>query len=107
MSDTTEVVEATAPDWRKWLPTDPTSAHWYRVAELARHWDGAGRLDRAIEASVHAAEAADGINAFTDAARLLEIRAVPVGQIVRLVATLHDTEIAFKWARPLCFGGRI
>src|SRR5207249_8174779 len=40
------------------------------VAELARHWDGAGRLDRAIEASVHAAEAADGINAFTDAARL-------------------------------------
>jgi hypothetical protein len=28
------VVEATAPEWRKWLPTDPTSAHWYNQERL-------------------------------------------------------------------------
>lgn len=25
-----------ATDWRKWLPTDPTSAHWYSVPDLER-----------------------------------------------------------------------
>ena len=25
---------ATAPEWRKWLPTDPTSAHWYNQERL-------------------------------------------------------------------------
>jgi DNA topoisomerase VI subunit B len=28
------VVGATAPEWRKWLPTDPTSAHWYNHERL-------------------------------------------------------------------------
>lgn len=23
------VEKATSADWRKWLPTDPTSSHWY------------------------------------------------------------------------------
>ena len=27
-------VEATTPEWRKWLPTDPTSAHWYNHERL-------------------------------------------------------------------------
>jgi len=27
-------VEATTPDWRKWLPTDPTPAHWYNQERL-------------------------------------------------------------------------
>lgn len=27
-------VEATTPEWRKWLPTDPTSAHWYNQERL-------------------------------------------------------------------------
>jgi DNA topoisomerase VI subunit B len=28
--------EATAPEWSKWLPRNPTSPHWYREKELAR-----------------------------------------------------------------------
>jgi len=28
------LLEATATDWRKWLPTDPTSAHWYNQERL-------------------------------------------------------------------------
>jgi hypothetical protein len=28
------VVKATASEWRKWLPTDPTSAHWYNQERL-------------------------------------------------------------------------
>jgi DNA topoisomerase VI subunit B len=27
-------IEATTPHWRKWLPTDPTSPHWYDVERL-------------------------------------------------------------------------
>jgi len=27
--------EATAPTWKKWLPTDPTSAHWYNIETLS------------------------------------------------------------------------
>lgn len=27
---------ATAPDWAKWRPSNPTSAHWYRVDHLER-----------------------------------------------------------------------
>jgi DNA topoisomerase VI subunit B len=27
---------ATAPDWSKWRPSNPTSAHWYRVDHLER-----------------------------------------------------------------------
>jgi DNA topoisomerase VI subunit B len=29
-------VEATAPAWRKWGPSDPTSPHWYRLEHLER-----------------------------------------------------------------------
>ena len=29
-------VEATAPNWTKWSPSDPTSAHWYDVPALRR-----------------------------------------------------------------------
>jgi DNA topoisomerase VI subunit B len=29
-------IAATAPAWRKWKPSDPTSAHWYRVEDLER-----------------------------------------------------------------------
>ncbi len=29
-------VQATAPDWKKWLPTDPTSPHWYTAERLER-----------------------------------------------------------------------
>ena len=29
-------IEATEPDWRKWRPSDPTSAQWYDEARLAR-----------------------------------------------------------------------
>lgn len=28
--------EATDPNWHKWLPSDPTSAHWYDVERLER-----------------------------------------------------------------------
>ena len=28
--------EASEPDWRKWRACDPTSAHWYDIARLAR-----------------------------------------------------------------------
>jgi DNA topoisomerase VI subunit B len=28
--------EATAPEWLKWLPTDPTPAHWYGAEEFER-----------------------------------------------------------------------
>jgi DNA topoisomerase VI subunit B len=28
------VVNATQPNWKKWLPSDPTSAHWYSVEGL-------------------------------------------------------------------------
>lgn len=28
------LIEPTAPEWRKWLPTDPTSPHWYDVERL-------------------------------------------------------------------------
>ena len=28
------LLEATATNWRKWLPTDPTSAHWYNRERL-------------------------------------------------------------------------
>jgi DNA topoisomerase VI subunit B len=28
------IMEATTPEWRKWLPTDPTSAHWYNQERL-------------------------------------------------------------------------
>ena len=28
------LLEPTATDWRKWLPTDPTSAHWYNQERL-------------------------------------------------------------------------
>lgn len=27
--------EVTSPGWRKWLPTDPTSAHWYNAETLS------------------------------------------------------------------------
>jgi hypothetical protein len=27
-------IEPTAPGWRKWLPTDPTSPHWYDIERL-------------------------------------------------------------------------
>jgi hypothetical protein len=30
-------VAASNPDWRKWLPSDPTSAHWYDAARLTRY----------------------------------------------------------------------
>ena len=29
--------EASNPAWRKWLPSDPTSAHWYDADRLARY----------------------------------------------------------------------
>jgi len=29
-------VEATAPEWKKWRPSEPTSPHWYRPEHLAR-----------------------------------------------------------------------
>ncbi len=29
-------IAATAPDWAKWRPSNPTSAHWYRVEHLER-----------------------------------------------------------------------
>jgi DNA topoisomerase VI subunit B len=29
-------ISTTAPDWEKWLPNKPTSAHWYRVEEFER-----------------------------------------------------------------------
>jgi hypothetical protein len=29
-------IEATRPGWSKWRPSNPTSAHWYQVGELAR-----------------------------------------------------------------------
>lgn len=29
-------VKATNPAWRKWKPSDPTSAHWYRPSDLER-----------------------------------------------------------------------
>lgn len=29
-------IDATAPDWAKWLPSDPTSPHWYEVEHLTR-----------------------------------------------------------------------
>jgi len=28
------LLEATATDWRKWLPTDPTSPHWYMALTI-------------------------------------------------------------------------
>lgn len=28
--------EATAPDWTKWLPSDPTCPHWYKLEHLER-----------------------------------------------------------------------
>ena len=31
-------IEATEPDWRKWRPSDPTSAQWYDEARLAGSW---------------------------------------------------------------------
>jgi DNA-binding CsgD family transcriptional regulator len=42
------------------------------TAELARHWDGAGRVDRAFAATVDAAAAAHEVRAYADAARLYE-----------------------------------
>jgi hypothetical protein len=30
-------IRATKPDWRKWGPRDPTSAHWYDAARLQRY----------------------------------------------------------------------
>ncbi len=30
-------VKATKPDWEKWRPRDPTSAHWYDEARLSRY----------------------------------------------------------------------
>ena len=32
---TTMQIAPTAPDWRKWLPTDPTSPHWYDAERLS------------------------------------------------------------------------
>src|SRR5262249_46133339 len=29
--------KATNPAWRKWLPSDPTSVHWYDLARLERY----------------------------------------------------------------------
>jgi hypothetical protein len=29
--------KATKPDWRKWRPSEPTSAHWYDLARLNRY----------------------------------------------------------------------
>jgi DNA topoisomerase VI subunit B len=44
-------VRATNPAWRKWKPSDPTSAHWYRPSDLERliaayiaHDQGNGRV---------------------------------------------------------------
>jgi DNA topoisomerase VI subunit B len=31
-----QVIEATDPDWRKWQPSDPTSAHWYHLEQFER-----------------------------------------------------------------------
>jgi DNA topoisomerase VI subunit B len=31
--DVQRVVKVTAPKWKKWLPSDPTSAHWYTSLE--------------------------------------------------------------------------
>jgi DNA-binding CsgD family transcriptional regulator len=42
------------------------------AAELARHWDGAGRAERALPASAAAANAAYDVHAYGDALRLYE-----------------------------------
>src|SRR5205814_8761813 len=39
------------------------------TAELARHWDGAGRPDGALVATIAAADAAYAVNAYADALR--------------------------------------
>jgi DNA topoisomerase VI subunit B len=31
-----EAIKATAPEWRKWRPCEPTSPHWYRLEHLER-----------------------------------------------------------------------
>jgi hypothetical protein len=28
--------EASKPDWSKWRPSDPTSAHWYEAEQFER-----------------------------------------------------------------------
>jgi DNA topoisomerase VI subunit B len=30
-------IEASQPDWHKWLPSEPTSAHWYDAERLVRY----------------------------------------------------------------------
>ncbi len=32
----TTTVKATNPDWKKWCPSDPTSAHWYQPEDFER-----------------------------------------------------------------------
>lgn len=48
-------VDATAPRWKKWGPSDPTSPHWYQVDHLRRllsyyvaHDEAAGRPPRTV-----------------------------------------------------------
>lgn len=31
-----KVIDPTTPSWQKWLPSNPTSAHWYLAADLER-----------------------------------------------------------------------
>jgi DNA topoisomerase VI subunit B len=42
-------VEATNPDWTKWRPSDPTSAHWYTEARLQRYLSAHVARDRRLE----------------------------------------------------------
>ena len=39
-------VETTNPDWTKWRPSDPTSAHWYNQARLQRYLSAHVARDR-------------------------------------------------------------
>ena len=41
-------VEATNPDWSKWGPSDPTSAHWYTETRLQRYLSAHVARDRRL-----------------------------------------------------------
>lgn len=36
LGDRRKTIEATTPDWKKWLPSRPTSPHWYGQEEIER-----------------------------------------------------------------------